>query len=267
MPGHDANFATGIADIYARLLVPMLFEPFARDLAARVDASAHDVLETAAGTGALTRKLAARLPDARIIATDLNAPMLEVADHEPGTANVRWRVADAQSLPFDDDAFDAVLCQFGVMFFPDRVLGYTEARRVLRDGGVFLFNAWDAIEANPITATITDALAQRFPDDPPTFMARVPHGYHDAARIEADVRRAGFVDIHIRAVDATAIASSAEDAATAFCAGTPLRHEIEARDPGGVDDAIVHVTSALRKRFGDGHIEAPMRALVVEARG
>ncbi|MGY3264458.1 class I SAM-dependent methyltransferase [Lysobacter sp. HA35] len=267
MPEHDANFATGIADIYARLLVPMLFEPFARDLAARVDASARDVLETAAGTGALTREIAARLPDARIIATDLSAPMLDVAHHEPGVAGVRWRVADAQSLPFDDDTFDAVLCQFGVMFFPDRVLGYTEARRVLRDRGVFLFNAWDAIEANPITATITDALAQRFPDDPPTFMVRVPHGYHDAARIEADVRRAGFVDIHITTVAATTIASSAEDAATAFCAGTPLRHEIEARDPGGLDDAIAITTSALCDRFGGGRIEAPMRARVVEARG
>ncbi|WP_133498702.1 class I SAM-dependent methyltransferase [Cognatilysobacter terrigena] len=266
MGRQDANFAAGIADVYARLLVPMLFAPYAVDLAERVAAlKPRDVLETAAGTGAVTRELASRLPGAHIVATDLNAPMLEMARHTLD-AHVKLRVVDAQSLPFDDACFDVVACQFGVMFFPDRVRAYADARRVLRGGGPFLFNVWDALDANPLAATVVQALAARFPDDPPRFTARVPHGYHDAARIEADLAAAGFRDVRIRPVDAVATARDAREAAIAFCSGTPVRHEIEERDPGGVDDAIAAVTPVLQARFGTGAIQAQMRALVVEAR-
>ncbi|AXK72105.1 methyltransferase domain-containing protein [Lysobacter sp. TY2-98] len=266
MRGQDANFATGIADVYARLLVPMLFEPYAADLATRIAAfKPHDVLETAAGTGALTREIASHLPDAHLVATDLNAPMLEMARaYLP--PSVKRRVADAQSLPFDDASFDVVACQFGAMFFPDHVLAYSEARRVLRPSGRFVFNVWDSLAANPVTAAISDVLMQRFPDDPPDFMARVPHGYHDADRVRHDLADAGFHDVRIMHVDAIAPMASAHDAAIAFCSGTPMRHEIDERDPGGIDDAIVAVTSALEARFGQGRIDAPMRALVIEAR-
>ena len=150
----------------------------------------RDVLETAAGTGVLTRALASRLaPSTRIVATDLNQPMLDQAAQRQQAAAVEWRQADALALPFADASFDVVACQFGAMFFPDKVQGYSEARRVLRPGGRFLFNVWDRIEENEFADVVTQALAEVFPDDPPRFMARTPHGHHDVGRIRDELQR------------------------------------------------------------------------------
>lgn len=267
MPSIDARFATDIAGAYARWLVPLLFEPYARVLSARIAALApKDVLETAAGTGVLTQSLASALPAAHIVATDLNVPMLDVGRSAIRASQIDWRMADAQALPFPDDAFDVVACQFGVMFFADRVAAHREARRVLRAGGRLVFAVWDRLDANPLPCEVTASLATRFPNDPPRFMARTPHGYHDADRIAADLRAAGFGDVAIEPVAARSRAANARDAATAFCAGTPLRHEIEARDPGGLGGAIDQVTTAIEARYGSGAIDVPMRAILVEAR-
>ena len=143
------------------------------------------MLETAAGTGVLTRAMASRLAaDVRIVATDLNQPMLDqAAAQQPADRRLTWQQADALALPFEDRSFDVVACQFGAMFFPDKVQGYREARRVLKPGGRFLFNVWDRIEDNEFADVVTEALAAIFPQDPPRFMARTPHGYHDAAKI------------------------------------------------------------------------------------
>src|SRR6476659_667501 len=184
----DRTFAGSIAEIYDRYLVPLIFDSYALDLTSRLfEANALDLLETAAGTGVLTRAIASRLPaDARIVATDLNQPMLDHASaRQPRDARIEWKRADALALPFEDRSFDAVACQFGAMFFPDKVQGYKEACRVLKPGGHFFFNVWDRIEENEFADTVTDALATVFPDDPPRFMARIPHGYHDAERIRA----------------------------------------------------------------------------------
>src|SRR5262249_42591898 len=165
----DKLFAGSIPEIYDRLLVPLIFESYARELAAQVaSVEPQDVLETAAGTGVLTRAIAARLPtQARIVATDLNQPMLDrAAQRQADDSRITWRQADALALPFEDQSFDVVACQFGAMFFPDKAQGYREACRVLKRGGHFFFNVWDRISENEFADVVTEALARIFPKDP-----------------------------------------------------------------------------------------------------
>jgi ubiquinone/menaquinone biosynthesis C-methylase UbiE len=268
MTASDKLFAGSIPEIYDRFMVPLIFEPYARDLARRLaKAEPRNVLETAAGTGVLTRAMLASLAaDARIVATDLNQPMLDrAAARQSGDGRIEWRQADALALPFPDQSFDAVACQFGAMFFPDKVLAYHEARRVLKPGGHFFFNVWGPISDNEFADTVTDALAALFPHDPPRFMARTPHGYHDVERIRQELDAAGFADISIDTVDDRSKAPSPREPAIAYCQGTPLRNEIEARDASGLETATRRVTEALARRFGAGAIEGRIQALVVTA--
>jgi ubiquinone/menaquinone biosynthesis C-methylase UbiE len=223
-------------------------------------------LETATGTGVFTRAQALQLPDyVSINATDLNEPMLAQAQSAlPGT-RVKWRQADALALPFDAASFDVVACQFGAMFFPDRVKGYAEARRVLKPGGRLVFNVWDRIETSEFADVVTQALASVFVSDPPRFLARTPHGYHDRDVIRSDLERAGFADIVIEAVEHISPAPSPREPAVAYCQGTPLRSEIEARGAPGLEAATDAAAKALALRFGNGPIEGRIRALVISA--
>jgi ubiquinone/menaquinone biosynthesis C-methylase UbiE len=264
----DKIFAGSIPEFYDTFMVPLIFEVYAADLAERVAAnSPRFVLETAAGSGVITRALAPRLAtDARYVITDLNQPMLDYAASRQGTdGRLEWRQADALNLPFEDDTFDVVCCQFGVMFFPDRVAGYAEARRVLKPGGRFLFNVWDRIEENVFADDVTNAVATVFPDDPPRFLARTPHGYHDIALIRDELERAGFSEISIETRDAVSRAASARDAAVAYCQGTPLRNEIEARDATLLQLATDRATEAIASRHGDGAVAAKIQAHVIVA--
>jgi len=264
----DKTFAGSIPALYDRYLVPLIFERFAEDLAERTASrSPRAVLETAAGSGVVTRALARRLaPAARYVVTDLNEPMLRhAADLQGPDDRVAWQRADALDLLFADSAFDAVVCQFGVMFFPDKVAGYREARRVLRPGGRFLFNVWDRIEANDFAMAVTDAAAAVFPDDPPLFLARTPHGYHDIAAIEDDLRQAGFSEIEITTIEERSEAPSPRHPAVAYCQGTPLRNEIEARDASLLDHVTDRATEIIAARYGEGAVSARIRGRVVEA--
>jgi ubiquinone/menaquinone biosynthesis C-methylase UbiE len=264
----DKVFAGSIPELYDRFLVPLIFEYYARDLAGRVaQANPSDVLETAAGTGALTREMATSLPaHAAVTATDLNQPMLDhAAARLRHDGRFAWRQADALALPFADQTFDVVACQFGAMFFPDKVKGYAEARRVLKPAGRFVFNVWDRISENDFACVVTDALATVFPQDPPRFMARTPHGYHDVARIREDLTAAGFAAISIDTLATTSKASAPRDVAIAFCQGTPLRNEIEARDAARLEEATQAATDAVARRFGGGPIEGRISAHVVTA--
>lgn len=264
----DALFAGSIPQLYNQFMVPMLFDAYAADMAEQLAAlNPNDILETAAGSGALTRALAARLPQtARITATDLNQPMLDVAASlSPDDPRITWAACDATDLPFPHASFDAVICQFGVMFFPDKPKAFAESARVLRKGGTFLFNVWDRIAANDFVATITDVLAKRFPDDPPVFMARVPHGVFDTKLLTTQLETAGFATVDVKAVDHTSTAATPMDAATAYCQGTPLRGEILARDPNGLGPTTGAVAVALEKRFGPGPISGNIRAFVLTA--
>jgi ubiquinone/menaquinone biosynthesis C-methylase UbiE len=264
----DRLFAGSIPEIYDRFLVPLIFEQYALDLAERLARTKpKNVLEIAAGTGALTRAIASRLPaHARIVATDLNEPMLDhAAAQQSDDRRIVWRQADALALPFDDQCFDVVACQFGAMFFPDKVRAYSEARRMLKPGGYFFFNVWDHICENQFADVVTEALATLFPENPPRFMARVPHGHHDVQRIRGDLAAAGFGEISFEAVNQISKASSPSDPATAYCQGTPLRNEIEAVDASRLEEATKHVAQALALRFGKGPIEGRIRAFVITA--
>jgi ubiquinone/menaquinone biosynthesis C-methylase UbiE len=269
MPANDKLFAGSIPEIYDRFLVPLLFEPYARDLADRLARlMPRDLLETAAGTGALTRAIAAQCGSrVRIVATDLNQPMLDrAAARQPPDSPVTWRQADALALPFEDQTFDAVTCQFGAMFFPDKVRAYREARRVLKPGGHFVFSVWDRISENEFADAVSEALKTLFPQDPPDFMARTPHGYHDAGRISEELATSGFVSVSIETVEITSRAASPGDVAIAFCQGTPMRNEIEALDASRLEEATRHSAEAVARRFGSGPVEGRMRAHVITAK-
>jgi ubiquinone/menaquinone biosynthesis C-methylase UbiE len=263
----DAAFAGSIPVLYEQYLGSLLFQPFADDLARRLkDVTSGRVLETAAGTGIVTRAMAAALPpQVEIVATDLNEAMLDLAQTKLQAPNVTWRQTDAQALPFDDSSFDAVVCQFGVMFFPDKESAFREALRVLKPGGRFLFNVWDRLDANQVSKAVSDQVIEMFPEDPPRFIERTPFGYFDEDRILGELELAGFETIGFESVDKVSRAPSARDVAVGLTQGTPLRGELEARAPGRLDEITEKVAQALARQFGDASIENRMRALVVTA--
>jgi ubiquinone/menaquinone biosynthesis C-methylase UbiE len=265
----DKVFAGSIPENYDRYIVPLIFESYAQDLAQRIAAlSPNSILETAAGSGVVTRALAPRLsPAARYVVTDLNQPMLDYATTRQAADNrITWRKADALALPFEDAAFDLVCCQFGAMFFPDRRSGYLEARRVLKPGGHFLFNVWDRIEENVFANDVTNALAELFPSDPPRFLARTPHGYYDTALIRHELEQAGFSKVVIETRADQSRASSPRDPAVAYCQGTPLRNEIEARAAGELEAATDHAASRIASKHGSGEVAAKIQAHVIVAK-
>lgn len=273
MDATDKLFSGSIPEIYDRLFVPLIFQPYADDLAGRIARTdPASVLETAAGTGVLTRAMVSRLPaTTRIVATDLNQPMLDHAmakqpQADRMTGQVTWRQADALALPFGNQEFDVVACQFGAMFFPDKIKGFSEARRVLKPGGHFFFNVWDRIGNNEFADVVTASLATLFPQDPPMFMARTPHGYHDVARIRDELTAAGFSVISAETVDHRSKAASPRDVAVAYCQGTPLRNEIEARDASLLEKATEIAADALAHRFGSGPVDGLIRAHVITAK-
>jgi ubiquinone/menaquinone biosynthesis C-methylase UbiE len=262
----DKVFAGSIPKLYDTYLVPLIFEPYAEDLAKRLGSrSLSGILELAAGTGAVTRRLASVLAaDVSIVASDLNQAMLDHASTVGTARPVEWRQADAMQLPFDDASFDAVVCQFGAMFFPDKPKAFAEARRVLKPGGVFVLNVWDRIENNEIADVVTEALARVFPDDPSRFMARTPHGCHDRQSIERDLASGGFRESPLfETVAARSRAASARIAAIAYCQGTPLRNEIEARDACRLIEATDAAEEAIAARFGRGAVDAKIQAHVI----
>jgi SAM-dependent methyltransferase len=265
-PESDKTFAGSIPKLYEEFLVPLIFEPYAADLARRLASrTLSRVLEIAAGTGVVTRHLASSLPEhAAIVATDLNQPMLDMASGIGASRPVEWRQADAMQLPFGDGEFDAVVCQFGVMFFPDKPKAFSEARRVLKPGGVLLFNVWDRIEENEFAHTVTTALESLFPADPPRFMARTPHGYHDIETVERDLHRGGFSSPpRVHTVSARSKTESARIPAIAYCQGTPLRNEIETRDKARLGEATDLAAAAIARRFGSGPVDGKIQAHIV----
>jgi ubiquinone/menaquinone biosynthesis C-methylase UbiE len=267
MASVDTAFTGSVPATYDRLLGPLLFEPYAQEVARRARAlMPGHVLETAAGTGILTERLHQALPDANIIATDLNPAMLEVAARRIRSDKVSFETADAQDLRFADAIFDLVVCQFGVMFFPDKVRGYKEAFRVLRDGGRYIAVIWDRLEHNPASKIVHDAVAALYPDDPPQFFARTPFGYSDPDTIERDMRAAGFRHVDIDTLVLKSRESSPRDAAVGLVTGCPLRSEIEERDPAGLERAVDAACEALKALGGAAHdLDSRLSAHVVTA--
>jgi SAM-dependent methyltransferase len=265
-PDIDKVFTGSIPKLYEEYLVPLIFEPYAAELVNRAASrSPGRVLEIAAGTGVVTRKLASALPESvAIVATDLNQAMLDQASEVGTTRPVQWRQADAMQLPFEDSVFDTVVCQFGVMFFPDKPKAFSEARRVLSPGGVLIFNVWDGIEENEFADTVTTALGSLFSGNPPRFLARTPHGYHDVAIIARDLKAGGFSSSpHISTVAARSRATSPRVPAVAYCQGTPLRSEIEERGKARLGEATDIAAEAVAQRFGRGSVDGKIQAHIV----
>lgn len=268
MTAIDKEFTGSIPEFYDTYLVPLIFDAYADDLASRVATLAPEtILETAAGSGVVPRALASRLGvNARYVVTDLNQPMLDHAANKQGIDNrIEWHQADALDLPFDNNSFDAVICQYGVMFYPDRVKGYEEAYRVLKTGGQYIFSVWDHIGENEFANVVTAAAAKVFPDDPPRFLARTPHGYHDVEAIRNDLNAAGFSEISVDTKEEVSRAPSPRHPAVAYCQGTPLRTEIETRDAGSLEYVTERATAAIAERFGSGPVSAKIQAHIFTA--
>jgi ubiquinone/menaquinone biosynthesis C-methylase UbiE len=263
-----AAFTGSIPRTYHDCLGPLLFEPYSRDLTARLRARPGErVLELACGTGIVTRDIAAAMPDgATLVATDLNEAMLEMARPVVGTKQgVTFQQADACALPFPDASFDAIVCQFGVMFFPDKLRAMQEARRVLAPRGRYLFNVWASLDHNPIPAAVHDALAARFPGNPPNFLKAAPYGYFDRAVIERTLREAGFTSVTADTIDFPSTAPTADDAARGFVEGTPLLIALQER---GIKDPTPYraaATASIAKRCGNTPCSSTMRAIVFQA--
>ena len=264
----DKAFTGSIPEIYDSHLVPLIFEQYAADLAVRTASLKPDaVLEIAAGSGVVARAVAPELvAGTRHVVSDLNAPMLgRAASVQPQPGPIEWLPADALDLPLENDTFDLVLCQFGCMFFPDRIASYREARRVLKPGGSFVFNMWDRIEENDFANAVTNALAEMYPSDPPQFLRRTPHGHYDTAVYREELEAAGFDEITIEPLDAISSAENPAIPAVAYCQGTPLRNEIEALDPVGLVTATDVAATAIASYFGAGPVEGRIRAFVITA--
>ena len=250
-------------DAYERWLVPTVFRPFAIDLARRAAAlELGRILELGAGTGVLTRELLVAMPSATVTATDLNDAMVDLGRGLAPSAH--WRPADAMDLPFGNGEFDLVVCQFGVMFFPDKRAAFAEARRVLAPGGVLLFNTWAALDTHDFQAALVAGLEVAFPDDPPTFMVSLPHGYADVDVVLGDLRASGFDSVDVESVTIDGAAASAEDLARGYSTGTPLRAGIESR--GDLDATTAIVARAMEARLGSGPVSGRMIAHVFQAR-
>lgn len=260
-------FSGNIPPNYDRYLGPLFFEPFALDLAARVRyLKPSSVLEVACGTGRVTRHLPEVLPaGASITATDLNPAMVEFAKNQlhlyPG---IRWDVADAVSLPFADAEFDCLISQFGVMFYSDRRQAYAEAYRVLRPGGVFVFNAWDHISRNPVARLADEVLEEFFPTDTPAFY-KVPFSYHQPDDIRADLESAGFDVTAMQVLRLTGYAATAGDAARGLYEGTPVHTAILERDPEVLPAMTRTLAENLAALFGENELQVPLQARVVMA--
>jgi ubiquinone/menaquinone biosynthesis C-methylase UbiE len=263
--GSGAGFSGSVPGFYDRYLGPVLFEPYAVDLVSRLPAGDRlRVLEIACGTGIVTKRLRESLGEsATLVATDLNEAMVSYARAAVSAPGIDWQQGDAQELGFDDGAFDVVVCQFGLMFLPDKVQGFREARRVLASGGVFLANVWHSLEANPVAAAIHTTVARLFPADPPRFL-ETPYGYHDAARIRADMAEAGWEHVQLETVDVQGLGVSAAALAAGFGLGSPLAHELAAR--GADPDAVVRaLTEALAPTPGEQRINPALAATVITA--
>lgn len=272
MKESNAQFVGSIPEIYHAHLGPLLFEPYAADLVSRLQVPAKPgaearVLEIAAGTGIVTRMLRQALPpQVTLVATDLNEPMLDVGRENVGkTQGIEWQQADATALPFPDQSFDAIVCQFGVMFFPDKDQAAREAFRVLRPGGVFLFNVWGSMEENPFARTMHETVASFFQSDPPDFY-QVPFGYHDPGTIRSTLERAGFERIEVTEVEKELSAPSAEHAAIGFVRGNPILLAIQERGTAEPDAIVAAVAKAQARSFGDRPLRFRSRVRVISAR-
>jgi SAM-dependent methyltransferase len=269
MPDTEAvntSFVGTVPENYERYLAPLMFKPYAQDLACRLMVGDRaEVLELACGTGVLTSELLSMMETGvHLVASDLNEPMLAVAQQKIRDRRIEWQQADAAALPFDAGRFDAVISQFGVQFFTDKVAAATEVRRVLRPGGVFLFSTWGGPQNNPLAHIAQQTAEACFPGDTPTFY-HVPWSYGDTREIESDLRAGGFRHVSIQPVSLVGRAPSADYAAMGVVQGTPMANAIAERHSITVDAFTAVISASLTRELGDGPLALPMHAWIVRA--
>ena len=267
MTDHNAQFTGSIPAAYDAFLGPMLFAPYADDLTARLTfPPTAAVLELACGTGILTGRLRRALPaTATLIATDLNEPMLAHARAKVPDAGITWQPADAQALPFPDSTFDAVACQFGLMFVPEKAHAFGEVRRVLRPHGQFAFNVWSSLAENPMGRIARETISRYFTGDPPTFY-EVPFSFYDESYIGELLRAARFEVVSCERVELEARSPTAQDAARGLVTGNPILRDVVERASAPPEEIIYAVAAALSAAGGAAPLRLPMRALVCLAR-
>jgi len=268
MSGKSAHFVGDIPSHYDEGLGPNIFVDYADKLADLCSGTeGGHVLELAAGTGIVSRKLRDRLhPKASLVVTDLNSPMLEIAKGKFAEGeNVAFAPADAMELPFDDDAFDLIVCQFGVMFFPDKTESFREAARVLKPGGRYVFNVWSAMAENPFSETAHETVARFFPENPPGFY-KVPFHYGDPEGVRSDLAAAGWSNIEHETVRLQKPIVNVEKFATALVYGNPLIDEIRDRGSVDPDDVATEILAALQSRFEASNMTMPLSATMFECR-
>jgi len=259
-----AAFAGSIPANYERYLGPFLFEPYALDLVSRLqDKKYSDILEIACGTGRVTSHLARSVKHDRITATDLNPDMISIAKEIVKDDTVKWMPADAMQLPFEDDSFDLVVMQFGIMFFPDKEKGLKEAYRVLRHGGKLIFSTWNKVETNKAIHEGRVIIESYFGDDPPIFYS-VPFSMYDDRELTTIARRAGFKNITTTLVKKEGVSLSASDLAKGIVEGNPVYMAILERDPSLVNTIKDHVQKVLTEKFGSKDLRSPLEAWVAE---
>jgi SAM-dependent methyltransferase len=257
-------FVGSMPESYDKYVRPFLFEDYAEDLAERVaNERPAAVLELACGTGVVTARLAAKLPNSRLVATDLSGDMLRVAQRNVANdSRIEWSTVDAHAIPYEAGEFDAIVCQFGVMFFDDKVQAFREAYRVLRPGGVFHFSVWNRIEESPAALVTKDVLTRLFPDNPPTFF-NVPHGYSEPHQIERDLTEAGFARVTVQRVDFQSGLSDPESRARGVVEGSPLAAALQERDAS--PEMVKRELAAAYEAALGSELRVPLSALVVRA--
>ena len=264
---NTAAFAGSVPANYDQYLGPVLFEPYAIDIAERINKTDYrDVLEVACGTGRVTRHLLQCLPDdGKLVATDLNGDMIAVARTIVKDARIKWLIADAQDLSFPDDSFDHLICQFGVMFFPDKPKAFREAHRVLGKNGLFLFNVWDSLDSNPRSAIIKTVMEKIMGEEAPDFLSKGPYSFYNREEIHQLLDEAGFRNINLEVVPKTSYYPSANDLIKGFVEGSPLGAYLIQLPADLPQEIKRRLYEEIVAQFGENRILAPMQAIVCSA--
>jgi len=262
----NAAFSGSIPEIYDKYLGPFLFEKYAIDLIERIENGEYkSILEIACGTGIVSKFLPEIFTnDEKIICSDLNPDMIEIAKKKVKEDRIEWKVVDMQEMPFDDNTFDLVFMQFGIMFAPDKEKAFREMYRVLKPGGKLLFNVWQSLEKNRFAFITNEIVTGHFKENPPAFY-QVPFSYGDENEIKRILSKVGFRDISLDNLKKSTTAEDAGLLAKGLVEGNPVILQINERDPALLPVIEKELTNELVQKMGDKPLKAELNAIVCEA--
>lgn len=263
----NVAFAGSVPANYEQYLGPILFEPYALDIMQRLPkGSLNNVLEIACGTGRVTKHLLDAIGEkGKLVATDLNPDMIAIAKEKVADSRIEWQKADAQDLPFADNSFEAVICQYGVMFFPDKLKAFSETWRVLKPGGIFIFNAWDSLDANPGAQVIDNVLQEAFGEEAPNFLKEGPYSFYDQGQIRSLLKEASFKNIQLDLVKVSSNFTSITDLAKGFLQGSPLFAYLQEKEKEKREAVTEKIMEKMRSEFGEASGKVDLQAIVCKA--